>query len=151
MTRKKLVIYLSIVALITVLLVAFVGIPLVKSSVDDTKDVIMQKETKTDELYMEIRVHSDGKVDKIKVSNNFNTRKNYRFIKSLNEEELNNLNSIITDLKKHKLKKSDEKENNTDVLILDDKLVSFYNYESGYRKALLDFINIYIDSDNAEK
>ena len=151
MTRKKLIIYLSIVALITVLLVAFVGIPLVKSSVDDTKDVIMQKETKTDELYMEIRVHSDGKVDKIKVSNNFNTRKNYRFIKSLNEEELNNLNSIITDLKKHKLKKSDEKENNTDVLILDDKLVSFYNYESGYRKALLDFINIYIDSDNAEK
>ena len=151
MTRKKLVIYLSIVALITVLLVAFVGIPLVKSSVDDTKDVIMQKEIKTDELYMEIRVHSDGKVDKIKVSNNFNTRKNYRFIKSLNEEELNNLNSIITDLKKHKLKKSDEKENNTDVLILDDKLVSFYNYESGYRKALLDFINIYIDSDNAEK
>ena len=151
MTRKKLVIYLSIVALITVLLVAFVGIPLVKSSVDDTKDVIMQKEIKTDELYMEIRVHSDGKVDKIKVSNNFNTRKNYRFIKSLNEEELNNLNSIITDLKKHKLKKSDEIENNTDVLILDDKLVSFYNYESGYRKALLDFINIYIDSDNAEK
>ena len=151
MTRKKLVIYLSIVALITVLLVAFVGIPLVKSSVDDTKDVIMQKEIKTDELYMEIRVHSDGKVDKIKVSNNFNTRKNYRFIKSLNEEELNNLNSIITDLKKHKWKKSDEIENNTDVLILDDKLVSFYNYESGYRKALLDFINIYIDSDNAEK
>lgn len=151
MTRKKLIIYLSIVALITVLLVAFVGIPLVKSSVDDTKDVIMQKEIKTDELYMEIRVHSDGKVDKIKVSNNFNTRKNYRFIKSLNEEELNNLNSIIADLKKHKLKKSDEKENNTDVLILDDKLVSFYNYESGYRKALLDFINIYIDSDNAEK
>ena len=151
MTRKKLVIYLSIVALITVLLVAFVGIPLVKSSVDDTKDVIMQKEIKTDELYMEIRVHSDGKVDKIKVSNNFNTRKNYRFIKSLNEEELNNLNSIIADLKKHKLKKSDEKENNMDVLILDDKLVSFYNYENGYRKALLDFINIYIDSDNAEK
>ena len=110
MTRKKLIIYLSIVALITVLLVAFVGIPLVKSSVDDTKDVIMQKEIKTDELYMEIRVHSDGKVDKIKVSNNFNTRKNYRFIKSLNEEELNNLNSIIADLKKHKLKKSDEKE-----------------------------------------
>ena len=151
MTRKKLVIYLSIVALITVLLVAFVGIPLVKSSVDDTKDVIMQKEIKTDELYMEIRVHSDGKVDKIKVSNNFNTRKNYRFIKSLNEEELNNLNSIIADLKKHKLKKSDEKENNMDVLILDDKLVSFYNYENGYRKALLDFINIYIDSDNAEE
>ncbi len=151
MTRKKLIIYLSIVALITVLLVAFVGIPLVKSSVDDTKDVIMQKEIKTEKLYMEIRVHSDGKVDKIKVSNNFNTRKNYRFIKSLNEEELNNLNSIITDLKKHKLKKSDEIENNTDVLILDDKLVSFYNYESGYRKALLDFINIYIDSDNAEK
>lgn len=151
MTRKKLIIYLSIVALITVLLVAFVGIPLVKSSVDDTKDVIMQKEIKTEELYMEIRVHSDGKVDKIKVSNNFNTRKNYRFIKSLNEEELNNLNSIIADLKKHKLKKSDEIENNTDVLILDDKLVSFYNYESGYRKALLDFINIYIDSDNAEE
>lgn len=151
MTRKKLIIYLSIVALITVLLVAFVGIPLVKSSVDDTKDVIMQKEIKTDGLYMEIRVHSDGKVDKIKVSNNFNTRKNYHFIKSLNEEELNNLNSIINDLKKHKLKKSDEIENNTDVLILDDKLVSFYNYESGYRKALLDFINIYIDGDNAEK
>ena len=151
MTRKKLIIYLSIVALITVLLVAFVGIPLVKSSVDDTKDVIMQKEIKTEELYMEIRVHSDGKVDKIKVSNNFNTRKNYHFIKSLNEEELNNLNSIINDLKKHKLKKSDEIENNTDVLILDDKLVSFYNYESGYRKALLDFINIYIDGDNAEK
>ena len=151
MTRKKLIIYLSIVALITVLLVAFVGIPLVKSSVDDTKDVIMQKEIKTEELYMEIRVHSDGKVDNIKVSNNFNTRKNYHFIKSLNEEELNNLNSIINDLKKHKLKKSDEIENNTDVLILDDKLVSFYNYESGYRKALLDFINIYIDGDNAEK
>ena len=61
------------------------------------------------------------------------------------------LNNIINDLKKHKLKKADEKENNIDVLILDDKLVSFYSYESGYRKALLDYINIYIDSDNAEK
>ena len=151
MNRKKLIIYLSIVALITVLLVAFVGIPLVKSTVDDTKDVIMQKEVKTKELYMEIRVHSDGKVDKIKVSNNFNTRKNYHFVKSLNEAEMKELNNIINDLKKHKLKKTDEKENNIDVLILDDKLVSFYNYESGYRKALLDYINIYIDSDNAEK
>lgn len=151
MNRKKLIIYLSIVALITVLLVAFVGIPLVKSTVDDTKDVIVQKEVKTKELYMEIRVHSDGKVDKIKVSNNFNTRKNYHFVKSLNEAEMKELNNIINDLKKHKLKKTDEKENNIDVLILDDKLVSFYNYESGYRKALLDYINIYIDSDNAEK
>ena len=111
----------------------------------------MQKEVKTKELYMEIRVHSDGKVDKIKVSNNFNTRKNYHFVKSLNEAEMKELNNIINDLKKHKLKKADEKENNTDVLILDNKLVSFYNYESGYRKALLDYINIYIDSDNAEK
>ena len=81
----------------------------------------------------------------------FNTRKNYHFVKSLNEAEMKELNNIINDLKKHKLKKTDEKENNTDVLILDDKLVSFYNYESGYRKALLDYINIYIDSDNAEK
>lgn len=151
MKNRKKITYLGIFSLITVLLVAFVGIPLVKDSVDDTKDVILQKVVKTDDLYMEIRVHSDGKVDKIKVSNNFKTRKNYRFIKGLNDAELKELNNIMTDLKKHKLKKPDKIENNLDVLILDEKLESFYNYESGYRKALLDYISIYIDNDNAEK
>ena len=130
---KKTLIYLFVIALIVVLLVALVGIPLVKSSVDDTKDVIMQKEVATDELYMQIRVHSDGKVDKIKVSNNFQGRKNYHFVKSLNPDELKQLNSLINDLKKHKLKKPDKKENNIDVEILDEKLVSFYNYETGVK------------------
>ena len=151
MKHKKLIIYLTIISLITVSLVAFVGIPLINSSIDDSKDVILQKIVDTKDLHMEIRVHSDGKVDKMKVSNNFKTRKNYYFVKSLNSEELTKLNELINDLKKHKLKKPDEINKEINVEILDGKLTSFYNYESGYRNALLDFIITYIDADTAEK
>lgn len=151
MKHKKLIIYFTIISLITVSLVAFVGIPLINSSIDDSKDVILQKIVDTKDLHMEIRVHSDGKVDKMKVSNNFKTRKNYYFVKSLNSEELTKLNELINDLKKHKLKKPDEINKEINVEILDGKLTSFYNYESGYRNALLDFIITYIDADTAEK
>lgn len=151
MKNKKLIIYLAIISIITVSLVAFVGIPLINNSIDDSKDVILEKTVTTDNLYMDIRVHSDGKVDKMKVSTNFKSRKNYHFVKSLSEDELNRLNELIDNMKKHKLKKADEMINNVDVKIFDNNLISFYNYESGYRSALLNFIESYIDSDNAEK